>query len=117
MIKNYRLFIDDMREIPPGWLGCRTVSEAIAVLAVLPISEVSLDHDIIAARSNGSLYQALSQETFKGVAYYIAAMPKDQQPKISIHTANVGAAQSMCDILKVPFNETYQHYTPENYEA
>lgn len=105
-----------MREIPAGWIGARTVSEAISVLANLKVTEVSLDHDIIAGVGRGSLYQALMQETYKGVAYYLATMPLDQRPKIRIHTANVGAAHSMCDILKVKFEDTYQHYSPENYK-
>lgn len=115
MSHSYKLFVDDMREIPAGWIGARTVSEAIAVLACLPISHVSLDHDIIFPRHGAGLYQALSMETFKGVAHYIAAMPLEVRPKIRVHTANAGAAKTLCDILGAPFNETYQFYTPESY--
>jgi len=114
---GYKLFVDDMREIPRGWIGARTVSEAIAVLAALQIDEVSLDHDIIFPRHGAGLYQALSMETFKGVAYYIAAMPDDRRPKkVRIHTANAGAAMTLCNILGLDFNEAYEHYTPESYE-
>lgn len=115
MIHSYRLFIDDQRPIPAGWLGARTVSEAIAVLAVLPIREVSLDHDIIFPRSGSDLYQALSSETFKGVAYYIAQMPDADRPIVRIHTANVGAGKTMCDILNVDFDQTYRHYDQGGY--
>lgn len=119
IVKNdhsYRLFVDDMRPIPKGWLGARSVSEAIAVLAVLPIREVSLDHDIIFPRTGADLYQALSQETFKGVAYYIAAMPAEDRPIVRIHTANAGAAQTMCSILGLPFEDTYRMYDQGGYE-
>lgn len=116
MSHSYRLFIDDMRPIPAGWLGARTVSEAIAVLANLPIREVSLDHDIIFPRTGNDLYQALSNENFKGVAYYIAAMPDADRPKVRIHTANAGAARAMCDILRLPFEGTYQFYSEGSYE-
>jgi len=111
----YKLFVDDMRPIPAGWLGARTVSEAISVLANLPIKEISLDHDIIFPRTGSDLYQALSTETFRGVAYYVAQMPADWRPKVRIHTANVGAARTLCDILKLDFNEAYRFYSPENY--
>jgi hypothetical protein len=84
MSHSYKLFVDDMREIPPGWIGARTVSEAIAVLACLPISHVSLDHDIIYPRSGVGLYQALAMENYRGVAYYIAAMPLEE-PATSPH--------------------------------
>ena len=114
-VRSYKVFVDDMREIPPGWIGCRTVSETISILATLPVSEISLDHDILAARGNNSLYQALATETFRGIAYYIAAMPPEKRPKVRIHTANAGAAQTMCGILGLPFGETYKHYAPENY--
>lgn len=113
--RSYRLFVDDMRDIPAGWIGARTVSEAISVLANLPISEVSLDHDIIAPRNGSSLYQALMQETFKGVAYYIATMSVSKRPKVRVHTANAGAAMTMCGIMGLPFETTYRLYAPENY--
>lgn len=116
MSHSYKLFVDDMREIPAGWIGARTVSEAIAVLACLPISHVSLDHDIIFPRHGVGLYQALSMETFKGVAHYIAAMPEDKRPVIRVHTANAGAAMTLCSILGVEFNEAYEFYTPESYQ-
>lgn len=115
-VRSYKLFVDDMRAIPDGWIGARTVSEAISILANLRVSEVSLDHDIIARADNGSAYQALSQETYKGVAYYLATMPPESRPKIRIHTANAGAAHSMCDILKLNFADVYSHYQPENYK-
>lgn len=117
MAHSYKLFVDDMREVPAGWIGCRTVSEAIALLATLPIEEVSLDHDIIFPRHGAGLYQALCQETFKGVAYYIAAMPADVRPKkIRIHTANAGAGMTMAGILGLDFKDVYSHYQPENYK-
>ena len=116
MTHSYRLFVDDMRPIPPGWLGARTVSEAISILAILPIREVSLDHDIIFPRSGADLYQALSNETFKGVAYYIAQMPEADRPQVRVHTANVGAGKALCDILKLDFNQTYRHYDQGGYQ-
>ncbi len=113
---SYKLFVDDMREAPKGWICARNVSEAIQVLASLPVSHLSLDHDILAPRNGTGLYQALSSETFKGVAYYISLMPKRLRPKIRIHTANAGAAMTLCQILGVKFNEAYKFYTPESYE-
>lgn len=110
---SYKLFVDDMRPIPAGWIGARTVSEAIAILATLPIAEISLDHDILAHPAVGDLYQALSHETFKGVAYFISQMV--DPPVVSIHTANAGAAYTMCQILGLDFNEAYKKYSPDNY--
>lgn len=114
-MNSYKLFVDDMRDIPAGWIGARTVSEAIAILAALPISHISLDHDIIYPRSVMSDYQPLAQETFKGVAHYVALMDSKVRPQIRIHTANAGAAMTMCDILGLPFEDNYRFYTPESY--
>ena len=115
-LKGYKLFVDDMREIPPGWIGARTVSEAIAVLAHLKVDELSLDHDIVHPSRINDGYLALSQETFKGVAHYLAVLPRDKWPnRIRIHSSNAGAAQTMCDILGLNFEDTYKHYTPKDY--
>jgi len=117
MNHKYKLFVDDMRPIPEGWIGARTVSEAIAVLATLPVGEVSLDHDILYRPAVAHLYQALSHETFKGVAYYISAMTPDRRPKkIRVHTSNAGAAITMCEILGDKMSALYEWYQPENYK-
>ena len=108
--RTYKLFVDDMREIPCGWIGSRTVSEAIAILHALPIREISLDHDILYNKSNGDTYQALSLETFRGVLYYIMTMKNNTRPKIRIHTSNAGAALVLCQMFKLNFEKTYRHY-------
>lgn len=113
MERTYRLFVDDMRSTPRGWIAARTVSEAIEVLSALPIREISLDHDIINPPAGKDLYQALSAETFRGVARYVSLMQK--RPKVRIHTANVGAAMSMCRFLRLPFNTTYKHFDEGGY--
>jgi hypothetical protein len=41
-----RLWLDDVREAPEGWLHVRTAGEAIALLATGVVREVSLDHDL-----------------------------------------------------------------------
>lgn len=113
---GWRLFVDDHRPIPEGWIGCRTVSEAIRTLATLPVAEVSLDHDILFPASGASVYLPLSQETFMGVAYYIAAMPASARPRrVRVHTGNVGAAMSMCDVMGVRFDEAYKVYDMRDY--
>lgn len=112
---SYKLFVDDMRPIPDGWIGARTVSEAIAVLQALHVTHLSLDHDIVFPKQGVDNYQALSHETFKGVAYYVATMALEARPHVRIHTANAGAAKTLCQILGLDFSTTYQFYTPESY--
>lgn len=41
----HRLFVDDRRPAPAGWLQARTARAAIAYLKRGGIEELSLDHD------------------------------------------------------------------------
>lgn len=46
MTDTLRVFLDDERCAPPGWLHVRWPSEAIALLQTGRVSEISLDHDL-----------------------------------------------------------------------
>ena len=87
-----RLWVDDFRPAPKGWVWARTVTEAIRKIVESPLilSEVSLDHDIMD-----------SNETFEPVAYFIKYYCCDEciSPIINIHTANPVAAAKMVSIL------------------
>lgn len=41
-----RLWLDDLRPAPPGWVWIKTVSAALALLRRGLVAEVSLDHDL-----------------------------------------------------------------------
>ena len=41
-----RLWLDDLRPAPEGWVHVRTAVEAIAVLTAGGVVEVSVDHDL-----------------------------------------------------------------------
>jgi hypothetical protein len=41
-----RIWLDDERPPPDGWLAVRTAPEAIRMLAAGAVTEISLDHDI-----------------------------------------------------------------------
>ena len=44
--KNLKLWLDDERPAPFGWLHVLTASDAITTLATHRVSELSLDHDL-----------------------------------------------------------------------
>lgn len=115
---TFRIFVDDMREIPKGWFGARTVSDTIRFLANFsPIEEISLDHDILFPQHGVDRYTMYSAENFQGVAYYIAALPQEKRPKrVRIHSSNVGASQEMCKIMGLDFYATYKLFNPEDYQ-
>jgi len=41
-----KLFVDDVRQVPDGWVVARTVDEAKSLLARENVEVVSLDHDM-----------------------------------------------------------------------
>lgn len=104
-----KLFVDDVRLCPDGWILARTITQAVRLLASGNVTEVSLDHDIACRLVSGQ--EHTSNETFEPVAYYLVLMSK--RPEIRIHTANVVAGQRMASILEIPYgNEIFDY---ENY--
>jgi len=67
-----KLFVDDIRRCPDGWILARTVTEAIRILATQDVSEVRLNHNIICKPETGESH--ISWETFKAVARYLALL-------------------------------------------
>ena len=41
-----KLWIDDIRKAPSGWVWVKTSTEAIKMLLSRPIEEISFDHDL-----------------------------------------------------------------------
>ena len=41
-----KVWLDDKRPAPPGWVRVRTTDAAIALLDAEVVSEISLDHDL-----------------------------------------------------------------------
>jgi hypothetical protein len=98
-----KVFIDDIRPAPEGWLQARTVTDAIKTIARFntEITDISIDHDIsYAVTVAGETRPFPSPETFQAVAYYIAAVCLPEV-NITIHSANpVG-----CLELQAIFND------------
>jgi hypothetical protein len=94
-----KLYVDDIRACPEGWIPARTVTEAIRILATMPIQEVSLDHDIACYLKRGQ--EHTSEESFEPVARYIALM--NPRPAVRIHTANYPAGDRMAEILGIEY--------------
>ncbi len=85
-----KLYVDDLRSPPLGWLLARTVKEALAVLDVGGVEEVSLDYFI----GNGE------GGNFLPVAYFIAQMPEARRPRrVRIHTASDAGASVLSRAL------------------
>lgn len=93
-----KLYVDDLRKCPSGWVLARTVTEAIRLLATQDISAVSLDHDIshsVEVREISRPYPC--GETFEPVAWYLKAI--GFRGPVTLHTANPVGAEKMRSIL------------------
>ena len=82
-----KVWLDDRREAPAGWLHVRTPDEAIALLRSGQVEEISLDHDLGLFTTEGkewtgyAVLEWLEREVVTGTAAF-------DIPIISIHSAN-----------------------------
>lgn len=124
------LWVDDLRDpsrfVHGDWVWCKTITEAIRILATQQVEVVSIDHDIM--HTIPSLLPSVAQshldtgtdadkdiikslnnvlhiptacpENYTAVAYYLRAMPEEHRPwKVIIHSANPTGAKTISDIL------------------
>jgi len=83
-----KIYLDDIRTEPEGWVHAKTAVEAIELLRSNKVSEISLNHDLGEAE-NGTGYDVIlwiEQEVYQN--NYIP-------PKIIVHSANVPAREKM----------------------
>jgi hypothetical protein len=87
--EGIRVWLDDVRPAPEGWVRAYTACEAIALLEGGDVVEVSLDHD-------------LGDEATCGTGYDVATWIEEQvalhgfePPKLAIHSANVVGRERM----------------------
>jgi len=85
-----RLWLDDVRPAPRGWVWVKTVDEMVRRLRRGGVTEVSLDHDLdyTDPGRNG---------TEVAVWLYRAAIEGQEIPVVHVHTANrlAGAQMAM----------------------
>ena len=87
-----RVWLDDLREAPPGWVRVRTPEEAIALLETGEVTEMSLDHDLGLVdgdreRTGYDVLLWLEREVAEGRWVF-------PLPEIGVHSANpVGRAR------------------------
>ena len=83
-----KVYLDDERPTPPGWVPVRWPAEAIRLLETGEVTEISLDHD-------------LGDDT-RGTGYTVILWLEEavatrgfRPPLIAVHTANASARQKM----------------------
>ena len=87
-----KLWLDDERPVPAGWVGVKTAPQAIELIASGVVAVVSLDHDLgepEAVVGNG--YQVLLAMEAMAAQGQGQGLPRE----IRIHTANPVARNRM----------------------
>lgn len=83
-----RIYLDDERPAPEGWLSVHWPSEAIAVLLSGQVQEISLDHDL-GDDERGTGYDVILW--IEEAVALRAFVP----PRIHVHSANASAREKM----------------------
>ncbi len=84
-----RVFLDDERATPEGWVRTRWPDETIALLETGEVTELSLDHDLgDDARGTGYDVVLWIEEA--------VALRGFKPPRMSVHSANSSAREKMC---------------------
>lgn len=82
-----KVYLDDERDTPEGWVRVYWPEEAIALLASNKVAEISLDHDLGDDERTGyDVILWIEQEVFE---------QGFNPPKISVHSANSSARVKM----------------------
>lgn len=83
-----KVYLDDLRETPAGWVRVYWPDEAIRLLESGQVEEISLDHDL--------------GDDQRGVGYDVVLWIEEatatrgfKPPKIRVHSANVSARRKM----------------------
>lgn len=77
-----KLFLDDVRDCPEGWVACRNAEDAIAFLRMgdFYVEEISFDHDLGSALTGNSVAQEIERQ--------VVYCGRTHIPKWRIHSSN-----------------------------
>lgn len=95
---SVKLWLDDLREAPEGWLRAQTRDEAIAILKNNYVEFASLDYDI---RWDPGGDGCDWENTRTGMAIVIWMWKTGKWPRdgVAVHSSNVAGAQRMISSL------------------
>lgn len=86
-----RLYLDDIRNAPPGWTITRNARECMGLLALGEVTHLSLDHDLGEDLTGYDVLLWIEERVaFGGFA----------PPEIEIHTDNAGARPKMLQAVE-----------------
>lgn len=88
MINTSKIYLDDERQTPIGWHGCRWPEEVIQLLKTGTITHLSLDHDL------GDDVHGTGYDVILWIEKQVATN-NFQPPEITVHSANISARTKM----------------------
>jgi len=86
-----KLYVDDERPCPDGWVLARTYAEAIKLIHGRGVAEISLDHDLGEDKTGYSLACAIETMAYEDDSY--------APPTIHVHTANPVGRQNIEHVI------------------
>lgn len=88
-----KVFLDDMRIAPAGWIQTYTVEETIEKLSTGRVKELSLDNDLGHLKEGYQVLDWLEEQAFFGKTFLIPG-------KISVHSSNASARVRMLKVIE-----------------
>ena len=95
-----KIFLDDVRDTPEGYVRCYWPQEVIELLKTHPVSELSLDHDL------GDDEKGTGYDVLKWIEEEVYTNNFTPPKVIKVHSANPIAKQRMLSAIA----SIYNHY-------
>lgn len=87
-METIKVYLDDARPTPEGWVRVYTVEQCICLLKTRIVSHVSFDNDL----GDGQPEGYLGLNTLEEIVYFDPTFPV---PIITIHSSNAGRVPAM----------------------
>lgn len=87
-----KIYLDDVRDAPEGWIRAKTVTEALRLLRTNTVEEISLDNDLGDGESEGY--------TLLNIIEWTVAQGTLDPPKMKVHSSNPAARKRMEAAIK-----------------
>ncbi len=88
-----KIFLDDVRDTPEGYVRCYWPEEVIELLKTHPVSELSLDHDL------GDDEKGTGYDVLKWIEEEVYTNNFNPPKVIKVHSANPIAKQRMLSAI------------------
>lgn len=93
--KKLKVFLDDCRDAPWGWIRTVTVEDTVRLLETGLVEELSLDHDLGATDPSHDGYAVLNW-----IEEMVHTEDEFVLPTLNIHSANPPAVKRMNEAVK-----------------